>query len=270
MLTRLDRNSLLGLTMPAPYVHTQTWDPERYARHGRFVTDLGMPVVELLAPKPGERILDLGCGDGALTETLLALGCQVVGVDGSPGQVEAVRRRGLEAYVMDGQCLSFANEFDAVFSNAALHWMPRVEDVIAGVWRALKPGGRFVAECGGTGCVATIVTALVDALKRRGLDGEGANPWYFRTPEAYRSPLQAQGFTVTYMTLFPRPTPLPGDITGWLETFAESFLSTVAVEERATFLTEVRETLRPTLCDAGGQWTADYVRLRFAATKPHV
>jgi trans-aconitate methyltransferase len=246
----------------------QTWDPERYARHGRFVTDLGMPVVELLAPQPAERILDLGCGDGALTEKLVALGCRVVGVDGSPQQIAAARQRGLEAYVMDGQRLSFANAFDAVFSNAALHWMPRIDDVLAGVWRALTPGGRFVAECGGVGCVARVVTALVAALARRGLDGERANPWYFRTPEEYRRPLQAQGFVLSFMTLFPRPTPLPGDITGWLETFAESFIARVAVEERATFLAEVREMLRPALCGADGHWTADYVRLRFAATKP--
>ncbi len=248
--------------------HAQTWDLERYARHGRFVTDLGMPLVRLLAPKLGERILDLGCGDGVLTEKLVAVGCQVVGLDGSLDQVEAARRRGLGAYVMDGQHLPFADEFDAVFSNAALHWMPRAADVIAGVWRALKPGGRFIAECGGVGNVAAVVAALVDALRRRGLDGEGANPWYFRTPEEYHSPLQAQGFTVTFMTLFPRPTPLPGDITGWLETFAGSFISRVAVKERTTFLAEVREALRPTLCDTEGRWTTDYVRLRFAAVKP--
>jgi len=246
----------------------QSWDPARYACHGRFVTDLGMPVVGLLAPTSGERILDLGCGDGVLTEKLVALGCGVVGVDASREQVEAARRRGLEAYVMDGQRLTFAHEFDAVFSNAALHWMPRIADAIAGVWRALKPRGRFVAECGGVGCVATVVAALVAALKRRGLDGEGANPWYFRAPEEYRNPLQAQGFTITLMTLFPRPTPLPGDIAGWLETFAESFITQVPVEERAAYIAEVRERLRPALCDAEGRWTADYVRLRFAATKP--
>src|SRR2546427_2160909 len=121
----------------------QTWDPNRYARNARFVSDLGMPVVELLAPQPGERILDLGCGDGALTEKIAALGCTVVGVDGSPEQVEAARQRGLEVYVRDGQQLAFDQEFDAVFSNAALHWMKQADYVIKGVWRALEPNGRF-------------------------------------------------------------------------------------------------------------------------------
>lgn len=116
-----------------------SWDPERYAQHARFVSDLGMPVVELLAPAPGERILDLGCGDGALTEKLAAMGCRVVGIDSSAAQIEAARKRGLDAYVMDGQRLTFQDEFDAVFSNAALHWMTRADGVIAEVWRALKP-----------------------------------------------------------------------------------------------------------------------------------
>src|SRR3954447_18573263 len=130
----------------------QSWDPVRYAEHARFVSDLGMPVVDLLAPRPGERILDLGCGDGVLTEKLVAMGCQVVGADSSVELIKAAKARGLDARVMDGQRLTFANEFDAVFSNAALHWMKRADEVIAGVWRALKPCGRFVAECGGHKC----------------------------------------------------------------------------------------------------------------------
>jgi trans-aconitate methyltransferase len=247
--------------------NSQTWDPDRYARNARFVADLGMPVVALLNPQPGERILDLGCGDGALTEKLVALGCHVVGIDGSAEQIEAARARGLEAYVMDGQQLTFTNEFDAVFSNAVLHWMKRVDDVIAGVWRALKPGGRFVAECGGAGNIRKIETALHTVLARRGIDAAVVNPWYYPTPEEYTRRLEARGFQVKSMALIPRPTPLPGDISGWLETFAESFLSAVASTERATVIDEIREMLRPELCDAAGRWTADYVRLRFAAEK---
>ena len=246
----------------------QTWDPERYARNARFVSDLGAPVVELLAPRPGERILDLGCGDGALTAKLADLGCRVVGVDASTEQIAAARARGLDARVASGEALDFDDEFDAVFSNAALHWMKRADLVVDGAWRALAPGGRFVAECGGDGCVATIVAALSAALERRGHDARAANPWYFPTVADYRARLEARGFVVTSIALIPRPTPLPGDVTGWLETFAESFTNVLPEGERVGFLAEVQEALRPDLCDDEGRWTADYVRLRFAATKP--
>lgn len=246
----------------------QTWDPERYARNARFVSDLGAPVVELLAPRPGERILDLGCGDGALTEKLVGLGCRVVGVDASAEQIAAARARGLDAKVASGEELAFDDEFDAVFSNAALHWMKRADAVVDGVWRALAPGGRFVGEMGGDGCVATIVGALSAALERRGRDARAANPWYFPTVADYRARLEARGFTVTSIALIPRPTPLPGDVTGWLETFAETFTGVLPRAERAQFLAEVQEALRPALCDQDGRWTADYVRLRFAATRP--
>jgi SAM-dependent methyltransferase len=248
--------------------HRQTWDPERYARNARFVADLGAPVVELLAPRAGERILDLGCGDGVLTANLVAMGCHVIGVDASVPQIEAALRLGVDARVMDAEQLTFDSEFDAVFSNAALHWMRNAPDsVIAGVHRALKPGGRFVAECGGHGCVAKIKKALVDALNRRGIDGESAAPWYFPTVEDYSQRLSKGGFAIKYIALIPRPTPLPGDVTAWLETFAESFTSPLPPADRPAYLAEVQEALRPQLCDAQGKWTADYVRLRFSARK---
>jgi len=246
----------------------QSWDPDAYARNARFVSDLGAPVLELLAPRPGERILDLGCGDGALTRKLADSGCDVVGVDASAPQVLAARRLGLDARVADGERLAFEAEFDAVFSNAAIHWMKRADDAIAGVWRALKPGGRFVAEFGGHGCVATIKRALIDALARRGIDGDALNPWYFPTVEDYSARLARRGFAVRYIALIPRPTPLPTAIDGWLETFAQSFIAPLAENDRAAFIGEVREALRPHLCDGDGRWFADYVRLRFAADKP--
>jgi trans-aconitate methyltransferase len=248
----------------------QSWSPERYDRHARFVSDLGMPVIELLAPRTGERILDLGCGDGALSEKLVGLGCEVVGIDASPEQVAGACARGLDCRVVSGEQLPFANEFDAVFSNAALHWMRRPDTVIAGVRGALKPGGRFVAEMGGDGCVASIIAALTTALARRGHVAADYNPWFFPSAADYRQRLDAQEFRIDSIALFPRPTPLPGDVTGWLETFAESFIVALPANERPAFLAEVRDALRPTLADAHGNWTADYVRLRFAATRDGV
>jgi len=246
----------------------QQWSPEQYAKNARFVSDLGMPVVTLLAPRAGERILDVGCGDGPLTKKLAEFGCEVVGVDASPAMVEAARALHLDARVIDGQALHFEDEFDAVFSNAALHWMKQADAVIAGVWRALKPGGRFVGEFGGDGNTATVLRALDAALQRRGLDFHTLSPWYFPSVAEYRGKLEAQGFVVNTIALIPRPTPLPGSLVAWLETFAQSFVAPLPVAEQARFLAEVEDQCRSTLCDAEGQWSVDYVRLRFSATKP--
>ncbi len=245
---------------------SQSWDPANYARHARFVSDLGGPVVELLKPKAGERILDLGCGDGALAQKLTELGCVVVAVDSSAAQVEAAKKLGLDARVMNAEDLPFHQEFDAVFSNAVLHWIRRADAMLASVHRSLRPGGRFVAECGGYGCVQKIRAALVHALERRGIDGEARAPWYFPAPDDYAWRLEGAGFRVDTIALIPRPTPLPGDLIGWLETFAQSFFVGFSDGERREYLEEVRAVLQPQLCDANGVWIADYVRLRFSAT----
>jgi len=247
---------------------TQDWDAARYARHARFVSDLGEPLVELLAPRAGERVLDLGCGDGALTAKLAGCGCRVVGVDGSESQVAAARERGLDACVMDAHALAFEAEFDAVFSNAALHWMKRPEAVIDGVWRALRPGGRFVAEMGGDGNVAAVRAALQGAVARRGLDPAALDPWYFPAPAEYAALLERRGFVIEALDRIPRPTAIGGDIDGWLLTFGRSFAAAIPEHERDAFRREVEETARPRLADANGDWTIDYVRLRFAAVKP--
>ncbi|MEZ5583342.1 MAG: methyltransferase domain-containing protein [Candidatus Competibacteraceae bacterium] len=241
-----------------------TWNPAQYAANARFVSELGMPVVEWLAPQAGERILDLGCGDGVLTLKLADLGCDVVGVDSSPEMIAATQALGLNAQVMDGRNLPFEKEFDAVFSNAALHWMSHPDSVIAGVRRALKPGGRFVAEMGGYGNVSAIVNAIETALDARGVTV--VNPWYYHRPEEYQSLLEAGGFTVNRIELFPRPTPLPGDVGGWLETFAQPYTAVLPVTKRRAFIAEVVETLRPMLKNEQGIWLADYIRLLFSAT----
>jgi trans-aconitate methyltransferase len=246
---------------------TQEWNAERYAKNARFVADMGQAVFDLLNPQPGERILDLGCGDGALTEKLVSAGAKVVGVDASSDMVNAARQRGIDARVIDGCNLDFKSEFDAVFSNAAMHWMKRDPDaVISGVHRALKSGGRFAAEMGGHGGVAAITVALCATLQEGGVVNPAALvPWYFPTADEYSARLEHAGFKVEYIALIPRPTPLPTGMRGWLETFAIPFTKSLPESERGEFLEQVTHKLRPVLCDAQGRWTADYVRLRFLA-----
>ena len=248
--------------------HAQDWDAERYARTARFVAELGAPLLDMLDPQPHERILDLGCGDGHLTERLAGLCAEVHGVDASQQQVAAARERGLSADVADGHALAFEEEFHAVLSNAALHWMTEPDRVIDGVWRALRPNGRYVAEMGGYGNVATVAAALVAGLERRGHDGHAAVPWYFPTPEDKRARLEARGFQVLSMELIERPTPLPGEMADWLATFAGPFTKRLPEAEHADYVEEVVTALRPKLCDGDGRWTVDYVRLRFHARKP--
>ncbi|MCB1474320.1 MAG: methyltransferase domain-containing protein [Rhodobiaceae bacterium] len=240
----------------------QTWSAEGYERNARFVSDLGGAVFDWLAPAAGETILDVGCGDGALTRRIAETGADVTGVDSSPQFIAAARQRGIEAHLGDAQDLDFDRRFDAVFSNAALHWMTRPADVVAGVARALKPGGRFVAEFGGHGNVAAIVTAMRAMVRIHGGDTALANPWYFPTPGEYSQLLADAGFTIDEIALVPRPTPLPTGLAGWLQTFRQPFFDQYAPDVRTRVLAEIEHLLRPALCDSGGNWTADYVRLR--------
>lgn len=246
----------------------EDWRPDAYARHGSFVPELGRPVLALLAPAPGERVLDLGCGDGQLSLELLRAGAQVVGVDASEQMVGRARERGIDARVRDARHLAFDAEFDAAFSNAALHWMSDLEAVFRGVRRALKPGGRFVAEMGGRGNIAAIVTACVAVLNARGVDGAAALPWRFVGPDEARALLEDAGFRVEQLEHFARPTPLPTDMEGWLETFAGPVFARLPEAERLDAGRAAVEALRPALEDHRGRWMADYVRLRFRARVP--
>lgn len=244
------------------------WNVRNYQTYADFVPRLGQPLLDLLDPKPGERILDLGCGDGALTAALVEAGAQVVGVDSSPAMVAAARARGLDAHVMDVTALDFDDAFDAIFSNAVLHWVKPPEAAAAGIVRALKPGGRLVVEMGGAGNVAGIESALVAALAPHAPDPWRLSPWYFPAPDAYAAVLAAAGLTVETIALIPRPTPLPAGIKGWLVTFAGPFLRTLPPALHDTVLDDAIERMRPALQDADGNWTADYVRLRLVARKP--
>ena len=226
---------------------------------------LGVGVLARLAPKPGERILDLGCGDGTLTVQIAGHGATVVGVDSSPAMIAAARARGLDARLMDISALTFDNEFDAVFSNAVLHWVRDADAALAGVYRALRVGGRFVAEFGGHTNVAAISTALRAVLARHAVDFVW--PWYYPSPLEYRRKVEAQRFEVADVVLFPRPTSLPTGMDGWLRTFATPLFARVPAEQKEQLIREVIGLLRPALCDEAGHWTADYVRLQVIARK---
>lgn len=242
-----------------------SWDPVEYATTAPFnVTEAGR-VLTLLQARAGERILDLGCGEGTLTQRLQGFGCQVVGVDASPEQVAAARAKGIDAQVADAHALGFEQAFDAVFSNAALHWLKRPAEAVQSVARALRPGGRFVAECGGHGCVAAIRAALYAVIRQRGLDPTALDPWYFPEEAVYVALLADNGFVVQHSELVARPTLLPTGLSGWLRTFAKPFLSALPESESETVVEEVAQIVRPILGTAAGGELADYVRLRFVA-----
>ncbi len=257
------------MTSPDAPVSGQEWDPERYRRTAAFVPALGMPVLDLLAPQPDEAILDLGCGDGALTVELTRRAGRVVGVDASAEQVAAARAIGLDAHVVAGEALvehaGRLGSFDAVFSNAALHWMPDAAAVVAGIAAVLKPGGRFVAEFGGAGNIATVRAAIHTRIAEHGHDPAALDPWYYPTPEQYGAVLRDAGFNVTSTELIDRPTPIPGDIGDWLDNFAGVFMTALTPAERPAVRRALVEDLRPLLADSAGQWTVDYVRLRVSA-----
>jgi trans-aconitate methyltransferase len=246
---------------------TQTWDPQQYAQHGAFVHGLAGGVLDWLAPAAGERILDLGCGDGQLSRRIAETGATVVGLDSSPQMAAAARALGIDVTVGSAEELPFeAGSFDAVFSNAVLHWVRNHDAMLNGIKRVLNPGGRFVAELGGFGNIAAIRIAMRSALESFGFDGGKDDVNYYPTPEIYARRLESHGFTVERMALIPRPTPLEeGGMTGWIRTFRRGVLESLPEQVRDKLVDEAVRLLTPVLRDEEGNWIADYVRLRFIA-----
>lgn len=244
------------------------WRADDYASHASYVSSLSDRVMRDLAPQPGEAVLDLGCGDGELARELMNAGCRVVGIDSSESLVASAVRRGVDAHVGDAQVIDFDEEFDAVFSNAALHWMPRQAELASRAHRALKPGGRFVVEMGGKGNIARLRSAMTLALSEIGKDFNSRDPWTFPEPDAQRYLLEKTGFVVRDVELRERPTVLPTDVRGWLVTFTHEILADLDAAERERVIDRMVEICRPDMCDAEGRWTVDYVRLNFVATKP--
>ncbi|MBX2836240.1 MAG: class I SAM-dependent methyltransferase [Gammaproteobacteria bacterium] len=246
----------------------KTWSADIYSNNAGFVPAYGSEILSWLKPLPNETILDLGCGDGVLTKDIVATGAQVLGIDSSENLLEAARAKGLNVQLMNGESITLPQTYDAVFSNAALHWMTQPDRVARGVYSVLKPGGRFVAEFGGAGNVAAIVTALLAALAELNIDGRARIPWYFPTVKEHRDLLHSCGFDVREMVLVPRPTPLPTGLRGWLKTFADPFVDGLEQDQVQHILDRVVYLLEPSLMDTQGEWQADYVRLRFSAIRP--
>lgn len=244
----------------------QSWTAEEYANHASFVSKLGAPVIELLNPKRGEAILDLGCGDGALALHMQNAGAEVIGIDSSASMVRSAQSKGIQAYVESGEEISFFTEFDAVFSNAALHWMRDYSAVLNGVYKALKTPGRFVGEFGGSGNIACLREAMSYVYEAEGF-GEYSDPWFFPTVDEYKAALQIAGFSVSYIDLIPRPTPLSTGVVEWLRIFANHLISGLPHDEAERFLIMVEERVKPRLYSSSQGWVADYVRIRFEAIK---
>jgi trans-aconitate methyltransferase len=244
------------------------WDADRYQRQFGFVSAMAGDLLDLLDPAPGEAVLDLGCGTGELAAAIQARGARVWALDRDPAMVAAARQRLGAARVLlaDGRSFSLPEPVDAVFSNAALHWMDAPAEVIARVRAALRPGGRFVAELGGAGNIAAILDALGTALAEAGLP-EPACPWFFPTLGQYANMLEAGGFRVARMEHFLRPTPLEGGPDGladWMAMFGGALVQGVPAELLPRVLARMSELAAPALRD-GDRFVADYWRLRFLA-----
>lgn len=238
------------------------WNVELYEQKHSYVWQYGSKLLEMLDAKPGEQILDLGCGTGQLTAEIAATGARVVGLDAAESAIAQCRQQypQIEFIVANGADFSL-EPFDAVFSNAALHWIHPPAAAVNCIYRALKPGGRLVAEFGGKGNVDRIIEAIEMAIAR------SINRWYFPSIGEYSTLLEQQGFTVNFATLFSRPTKLAGEdgLANWLEMFAyedfrESSATTATIEQ-------IESQLRPFLY-RDGHWWADYWRIQIVATKP--
>jgi len=248
----------------------QDWDVALYDQSFGFIAEFGAGLVELLAPSPGERIVDLGCGIGQLTAQIAEAGCDVIGIDADQAMITVARQKypGIQFICATGEEFTIDTTVDAVFSNAALHWMKQPEPVIASVARVLRPGGRFVAEMGAHRNVVTVTEALYQALAEQSVAREAVQfPWYFPRTGAYVSLLEAGGFDVTHLHYFSRPTPLdncPNGLIDWIRMFGQNFLAAAPPGSADEIMARAEELCRERL-RSEGRWLTDYTRLRFRA-----
>ncbi|HZP25691.1 MAG TPA: methyltransferase domain-containing protein [Dehalococcoidia bacterium] len=251
----------------------RAWDSASYDRNFAFVWQYGESLIELLAPQPGERILDVGSGTGHLTARIAESGAEAVGLDADADMIARARENYPACEFVQANAVSFAFEepFDAVFSNATLHWVKPPEAAARCIATVLKPGGRFVAELGGRGNIEGIKSAIIAARTDAGLAMRPEMiPWYYPNVPEYVALLDSVGLETTFAHLFPRLTPLDGGesgLRGWLTMFATALTSDLSDQQREALIQDIERRLRPTLFREG-RWWADYLRLRIVAVKP--
>ncbi len=249
-----------------------SWDADLYDKSFGFIAEFGAGLVELLAPRAGERIIDLGCGIGQHSAQFAAAGCDVVGVDADAKMIALARHKypDIEFICAQAEDFTVSGPVDAVFSNAVLHWVKQPEPAIINVFKALRPGGRFVAEMGAHRNVVTVTEALYQALAEQSVAREAVDfPWYFPRAGEYACLLEAGGFDVTHSHYFSRPTPLdncPNGLSDWIEMFGRNFLAAAPTGSEAGIMARAEEICRERLF-RDGRWMADYTRLRFRAER---
>ncbi|MFJ3388014.1 class I SAM-dependent methyltransferase [Lysinibacillus sp. NPDC086135] len=244
---------------------TTIWNANLYDQKHGFVSKFGGSLVDLLAPQINEEILDVGCGTGDLAHEIAALGAKIQGIDASHDMIIAAQQKypDITFHTMDATVLNLTNQFDAVFSNAALHWMKQPDEVIQNIYNALKQGGRFVAEMGGHGNIASIVWALQKSMEELKLSYiEDYFPWYFPTLEEYQSKLEGAGLTVEMITLYERPTPLLGEdgLRNWLKMFSNNMLKHLSETDKEQIYAKSEKLLQSEFYQ-NHQWFADYALL---------
>jgi trans-aconitate methyltransferase len=251
----------------------KTWDASAYDQGHSYVWKKAADLIELLDPRPGERVLDVGCGTGHLTAQIAGRGAVVVGMDASVEMIGRARAQhggaGIEFFVGDVTSFRVDRAFDAVFSNATLHWVPRAAEAARHIFDALRPGGRFVAEFGGSGNVQKICRAIDQGLGAVGASTfEELCAWYFPSIAEYSGVLEGAGFEVTMASLFDRPTEVEGGMRAWVEMFGSTFLDAIPAEKRESFFGHVERAARD--LERDGKWYADYRRLRVVAVRPPI
>ncbi len=246
------------------------WDATLYDQKHAFISEYGKSLIPLLAPRKGERVLDLGCGSGHLAHEIAEAGAEVIGIDRSQSMIVQAKAAypEMDFRVADARTFAFDHPFDAVFSNATLHWVREADQVVERIVAALKPGGRLVLEMGGKGNILTIAIATEKAAKELGLIAPDFG-WYFPSIGEYASLLEQHGLIVQTALLFERPTPLEEGEHGlrnWLAMFGGKRLNQLPEDQKEQLLTRTQELARPVLFQ-DGRWIADYRRLRIVALK---